>query len=107
MRHSFSPGPVTPHSSGVHPPAALTARVAPAGVPDRLAACPQGAAAAAVDLPPVAAAADVRLATAARTGPWQGSVRNPHTMGADGIAGPAGRARVGSSKGNGAGGLLR
>jgi hypothetical protein len=67
MRHYFTSGPVAAHPGGMRAPATKGPLIAPACLSDGLTARPRGAAVAAVDLAPVAAAADDHLATATRT----------------------------------------
>jgi hypothetical protein len=67
MRHYFSPGPVTAHPGGMHLATATGLLVALPGREDVLPPRPGGTASRAIDLPPVAAAADDHLRTAAGT----------------------------------------
>jgi S-methylmethionine-dependent homocysteine/selenocysteine methylase len=56
---------------------------------------------------PVAVAGSISTMRPARKGRWQGFLRNPHPVRAGGAAGLGGLNWSGSSKGSGAGGLLR
>ena len=67
MRHYFSPCPVAAHPGGMGTPPERACLVAPASILLRTAARLCSTAMAAVDLPPVATAADDHLATAAGT----------------------------------------